>query len=96
MGARNHALLPHLAQAARDARMAAEANYSHIAVYVVKRKGTVGVSDSTVSRFEQGLRWPEDPDAMVRAYAKALGVRECDIWERAVGLLCNRRLGSSQ
>ena len=82
MGARNHALLPHLARAAREAREAAGFKPGEIAVHVRKRNGKMTVADSTISRFENAHHWPENPDAMVRAYAKALKIRELDdLWD---------------
>jgi transcriptional regulator with XRE-family HTH domain len=77
-------LLPHLANAAREARVAAGLTYAHIAVHVRKDEDRVGVSDSTVARFEYGQHWPINPDAMIAAYARALGVAEQEIWGTAV------------
>jgi len=78
-------LLPHLARAAREARVAAGLTYAHVAVHVVKRDGREGVSGSTVARFEYGRTWPENPDAMIRGYQLALGLdRPCSIWQAAI------------
>jgi hypothetical protein len=77
-------LLPHLAAAARQVRVEAQGTYGQIGVYVRKRNGRTGVADSTISRFERGVRWPEDPDAMLRAYATAAGVSVIELWRRAV------------
>lgn len=80
-----HTLLPHLAASAREARLAAGLTYSHIAVHVRKRgSARPGVSDSTIARFEYGQHWPVDPDAMIAAYARALGIAEQEIWGTAV------------
>lgn len=78
------ALLPYLATTAREARVAAGLTYAHIAVHVLKRNGRAGVSDSTVARFEYGRHWPENPDAMVAAYAAALGVEAHELWASAI------------
>lgn len=77
-------LLPHLANAAKEARIAAGLTYAHIAVHVQKRNGREGVSDSTVARFEYGKTWPENPDAMLAAYAAACDVDPRDLWHTAV------------
>jgi transcriptional regulator with XRE-family HTH domain len=77
-------LLPHLAAAAREARLAAGLTYSHIAVHVVKSNGRPGVSESTVARFEYGQRWPENPDAMLTAYATALDRHPVVLWRESV------------
>lgn len=76
-------LLPHLANAAKVARVAAGLTYAHVAVHVVKRNGREGVSDSTVARFEYGKVWPENPDAMLAAYATACGCSSLDLWRSA-------------
>jgi transcriptional regulator with XRE-family HTH domain len=79
-----HELLPHLASVARDARIAAGLTYAHIAVHVRKRAGGFGVSESTVARFEYGKHWPENPDAMLAAYATALDTHPATLWRQAV------------
>jgi transcriptional regulator with XRE-family HTH domain len=79
-----HELLPHLAQAAREARLAAALTYAHVAVHVRKSDGSVGVSESTLSRFERAKHWPENPDVLLAAYATALGVPVRELWARAL------------
>jgi hypothetical protein len=78
------ALLPYLARVTREARVNAGRKRAHIAVYVVKRGGGEGVADSTISRFEHGHYWPEDVDAMVQAYARAVGCHPFDLYSRAL------------
>jgi hypothetical protein len=80
-------LLPHLAASAREARVAAALTYAHVAVHVAKRSGRTGVSESTIARFEYGGHWPENPDAIVSAYAEALDMRAGELWARAVDAL---------
>lgn len=42
---------------------------------------------SSVYRFEQGKGWPRDPDRMVNAYAKELGIADSrEIWRLALDL----------
>jgi hypothetical protein len=88
-------LLPHLANVARQARVDAGLTYAHVAVHVRKRDGRSGVSESTVARFEYAAlieckdpgraRWPENPDAMLSAYAIALGHRDpYKLWRDAL------------
>lgn len=77
-------LLPHLVAVLREARLAAELTFAHVAVRVRKKDGRVGVSESSISRFEQGTHWPANPDAFVGGYAEALGVPACELWARAV------------
>jgi hypothetical protein len=81
-------LLPHLAQEARRVRVEAGLSYAHIAVRVLKRDGRRGVSESTIARFETAQHWPENPDAVVIAYADATGVLPCDLWGAATKALC--------
>jgi hypothetical protein len=81
-------LLPHLVQVARKARLDAKLTYAHIAVHVQKGDGRTGVAESTVLRFENGRAWPANPDAMIRAYAAAIGCGVGELWaEAARGLL---------
>jgi transcriptional regulator with XRE-family HTH domain len=77
-------LLPHLAAVTREARIAAGLTYAHIAVHVRKRDGRLGVSESTVARFEYGKQWPENPDAMLDAYGAALDVHPVTLWRSAI------------
>jgi hypothetical protein len=78
-----HELLPHLTQVAREARIAASITYAHIAIHVRKSDGRRGVAESTVHRFENARGWPENPDAMVEAYALATGQPVAEFWQRA-------------
>lgn len=77
-------LLPHLATAAKEARVAAGMTYAHVAVHVKKRNGREGVSDSTVARFEFGKTWPENPDAMLAAYGAACDLDPRELWHTAI------------
>lgn len=43
-----------------------------------------GVSESVVSRFEQGTGWRRRTDAIVAAYARELGVTPQDVWSAAL------------
>lgn len=81
------ALLVYLAASAREARVAAGLTYAHVAVHVVKGSGRVGVSESTIARFEYAEHWPENPDAVVAAYAEAIGMPPAELWARAVDAL---------
>jgi hypothetical protein len=76
--------LPYLAAAAAACRESAGRKHTHVAVFVRKRNGAEGVSDSTVSRFELGRHWPEDADAMVQAYGRATGCHPFDLYARAL------------
>ena len=60
---------------------------SHVAAEV-EHRGRRGVSESTVARLELAKYWPENPDAMVNAYAHVLDISPCQLWERAVRDLC--------
>jgi helix-turn-helix protein len=85
-------LLPHLVDVLKTARVGAALTYAHIAVRVRKADGRVGVSESTISRFEKGTHWPSDPDAFVVAYADALEVEPVELWAAATARLsANRR-----
>lgn len=77
-------LLPHLATEVREARAAAGLSFAHVAVHVRKRSGKHGVSESTLLRFESARSWPENPDAIVAAYAEALDIEPHRLWQRAV------------
>lgn len=76
-------LLPHLVAVLREARLTAELTFAHVAVRVRKKDGRVGVSESSISRFEQGTHWPANPDAFVGGYAEATGVPACELWRAA-------------
>lgn len=45
------------------------------------------VAPSTITRFEQGLSWPRDPDATMTAYAYLVGRDPRELWEAAVSSL---------
>lgn len=77
-------LLPHIAAEVREARVDAGLSFAHVAVHVRKPSGRFGVSESTLLRFERARTWPEDPDAIVEAYATALHVEPRHLWQRAV------------
>jgi hypothetical protein len=81
-------MLPSLACAARKARLNAGLAYAHVAVRVRKRDGRVGVSESTIARFELARHWPENPDAMLKAYAEATGTPAHELWDAAIAALC--------
>ena len=83
----NPALLPHLARVAHEARETKGFKYAHIAGRVRKPDGTLGVSESTISRFERGSSWPQDPDAIVAAYGQVLGLSTCELWMRVLRAL---------
>ena len=85
-----HELLPFLAYEARDARLAAQLTYAHIAVRVPKRDGRLGVSESTIARFELARHWPENPDATLKAYADATGRTACEMWDAAIRAFCRK------
>jgi hypothetical protein len=84
-------LLPHLVDVLKTARAGAALTYAHIAVRVRKADGRVGVSESTISRFEKGTHWPSDPDAFVVAYAEALEVKPGELWTAAAARLSAKR-----
>lgn len=42
------------------------------------------VSTAVVSRFENGLRWPEEVERVIAAYAQETGVRTDELWERGL------------
>lgn len=72
-------MITFLAQAAREARVAAGRKPIHIAV-------SGDESDpSTIYRFEKG-QWPRNPDAMVAMYAEDLGIAPVELWARATEL----------
>lgn len=70
-------MLPHLAATARSAREAAELRQIDIAT-------AAGVAHTSVSRFELGQSWPQDPDRMLGAYAEETGIDELTLWQRAL------------
>lgn len=78
MSAAGPGMLPYLGAAARDARIKAGRLQIHIAVELGAK------TDATVRPFEQGKHWPRDPDAMVSAYARDLGIDPIDIWKDAL------------
>lgn len=66
-----------LGQAARRIRLEAGLDLIDLAT-------TSGVSQSTISRFEQGEGWRRDTNAIVDAYAQACGLRPEDLWRAAL------------
>jgi hypothetical protein len=72
-------MLPWLAQAAKALRRAGGRKTVNIG-------SSLGMSESTISRFENAKGWPERPDQMVAAYADDLDVDAIDIWARALEL----------
>lgn len=98
-GTEGTGLLPHLARVARQARKDAGVPRAPICARVVHhRTGRVGVADSTLARFEYAHHWPEDPDAVMVAYAEELGIDVCLLWDRAVQLAsaARRRSGDRE
>lgn len=53
---------------------------------LVNIASSLGRSESTVSRFEKAVGWPERPDAMIDAYADDLDINPIEIWSRALEL----------
>jgi hypothetical protein len=72
-------LLPYLAHVCREARKDAGVGPAKVA-------GEAGYAASTsISRtFEGADAWPQNPDNVVGAYAKATGVSVFDLWDEAV------------
>lgn len=82
----HNAMLPYLARAARDARMAKARKQVHVAASLDR-------DQSTVARFEKAaggngvkIGWPTNPDAMVAAYADDLDISPLEIWRTALDL----------
>jgi hypothetical protein len=88
-------LLPFIAHEARNVRVLAGLSYAHIAIRVLKRDGRRGVSESTISRFEAGQHWPENPDAVVVAYADATGLPPWELWAAAAEACLKANQGST-
>jgi len=78
------AFLPYVGRAVAQARRDAHCPRVQVAARVKRKSGVLGVSDSTLARFETGKVWPENPDAVVSAYADALGLEPCELWARAL------------
>jgi DNA-binding XRE family transcriptional regulator len=72
-----------LGEVAREARVEAKCPRLRLA-------NALGVDPSTIIRFEQGKRWPRDPESVVTAYAECCGVDQLDLWRRAVACLERR------
>lgn len=70
-------MLPHLANACREARLGAHVRQLDIAT-------RIGVSETTIGRFERGRLWPHRTDEIVAAYADELGISAVDLWARAL------------
>ena len=82
-----HELLPSIAATCREYRQLTGLTYAHVAVHVARKRGTgikYGVSESTLARFELARHWPEDPEAVVKAYAEATGIPALDLWDVAL------------
>lgn len=76
-------MLQFLGQAAREAR---ESDGSRIGPVAVSVKGGP-LSESTISRFENGKTWTRNPDATIGAYADVLNRDPIEFWERALELM---------
>lgn len=68
-----------LAKAAKELREAKGRLQVHVGASASR-------DQSTIWRFEQGAKWPRDPDRIVAAYAEDLRVHPSEIWSRAVQL----------
>lgn len=82
--AHSHGMLSCLSETLRRARLFGGLSYAHVAIHVVRSGRRRGISESTLSRFETAHAWPEDPDAIVNAYATALNCSSRELWERAL------------
>jgi hypothetical protein len=72
----NRGLLYWLAYAARTARLQVGATAGIVAL-------RADVHQATIYRFEQGARWPSDPERLIRGYAQVAGVDQRGLWRRA-------------
>jgi len=45
------------------------------------------VSEGTIRSFEQGQAWPREVEAIVEAYAGALGVPAWELWKEGAGMM---------
>lgn len=70
-------MLDRLGRVAREARLAAGRTQLDIAT-------AAGVSNPVISRLEGGKRWPEDPDQVIEGYERECGLRQDELWKRAV------------
>jgi hypothetical protein len=77
-------LLPHLSRVVATARRAASCPRIRVAARVQRTGGHYGVSDSALARFETGKVWPQNPDAVIRAYAEALDLDPDHFWAEAL------------
>jgi hypothetical protein len=68
-----------LAEAAKDARLAAKRKQVHVAA-----SAGAGVDQSTIARFEKHIAWPRDVDIIVQAYADDLDVAAVELWDQAL------------
>lgn len=66
-----------IGRAARAARQHAGLDLRYVALFA-------GVSEATLSRFENGGGWRRETNAIVIAYADACGTTARDIWRAAV------------
>lgn len=72
-------MLPFLSEALKAARVAAGRKQVHVAAALDRNQ-------STIHRFESGLGYPQDLDAVIAAYADDLGVDVLVLWEAAIAL----------
>jgi transcriptional regulator with XRE-family HTH domain len=70
-------MLKHLAAAARAAREQAGVRQIDIAT-------VAGVGHASISRFERGIAWPDNLDAILAAYAEETGRDERELWAAAL------------
>lgn len=70
-------MMPHIASAAKAARIEAKLSHAHIAA-------VRGVRESTIVRFESGRMRRVDVDEMLVAYAQVTGLAVIEFWERAL------------
>ena len=70
-------MLQHLGSVARQARLHADLRQIDIAT-------TARMSHATVSRFETGQAWPQDPDRLIAAYAEETSSSAVSFWARAL------------
>jgi hypothetical protein len=83
-----NSMLYWLAQAAAQARTYAGRKQVHVAASLDK-------DQSTITRFEQGERWPRNADEVVGAYADDLDVDPIQLWEEALRLWKDHRAATA-
>jgi transcriptional regulator with XRE-family HTH domain len=72
-------MLERLGRAAREARQRKGCTQLDVA-------SAAGVSNAVISRFETGIRWPQDPDAVTAAYETECGLKRFELWRRALSM----------